>query len=209
VEELTTEKKHKYHHGDLYNALIDSGSQVIREKGLNSLSLREVAKRLNVSHTAPYRHFKDKNALMVAIAQKEYDRLGKEMQKVATHFDLPAVERIVECGCKYVEYTLRNPEFASLMFNGQYKSGKAHQFSHQDNSCFQIFVELFSEAQKAGDLRAEPSQLQALCLWTSMHGLMMLFVSGQIQSAAESNDQVKKLAQVMQSNILSGFRANP
>ncbi|MEZ4871053.1 MAG: TetR/AcrR family transcriptional regulator [Bdellovibrionales bacterium] len=76
------DKKSKYHHGDLYNALIQSGSEVIRSKGLSALSLREVAKKLQVSHTAPYRHFKDKNALMVAIAQKAYDQLGMQMHAI-------------------------------------------------------------------------------------------------------------------------------
>ena len=201
-----TDKRRKYHHGDLYNALIESGSDVIKSKGLKGLSLREVAKTLGVSHTAPYRHFKDKNALMLAIAQKEYDRLGLKMQHIATQEHRPALDRIVDCGCAYVEHTLENPEFASLMFSGQYKSGKAHQFSHEDNSCFQIFVDLFNAAQSEGQLRQEPSQLQALCLWTSMHGLMMLFVSGQIQSAANNKEQVLKLARVMQANILTGFK---
>ena len=57
-----TDPSSKYHHGNLKQALIEAGQLILIEKGLNGLSLRETAKAAGVSHTAPYRHFKDKEA---------------------------------------------------------------------------------------------------------------------------------------------------
>jgi AcrR family transcriptional regulator len=57
-----------YHHGDLKNALIQAGMEILAEEGLGSLSLRKVAKQAGVSHAAPYAHFNDKQALIAAIS---------------------------------------------------------------------------------------------------------------------------------------------
>src|SRR5690606_24649324 len=59
--------KEQYHHGDLKNALIRSGTELLAEEGVTSLSLRQVAARAGVSHSAPYAHFADKQALIAAI----------------------------------------------------------------------------------------------------------------------------------------------
>ena len=58
----------KFHHGDLRNALIQSGLQILAQESIQALSLRKVAKSAGVSEAAPYRHFKDKEALLAAIA---------------------------------------------------------------------------------------------------------------------------------------------
>ena len=64
-----TKPAEKYHHGNLRQALVDAGKLLLIEKGINGLSLRETAKAAGVSHTAPYRHFKNKEELFVAIVE--------------------------------------------------------------------------------------------------------------------------------------------
>jgi AcrR family transcriptional regulator len=56
-----------YHHTDLKNTLISAGLAILAEDGISELNLRAVARRAEVSHTAPYRHFADKDALIVAM----------------------------------------------------------------------------------------------------------------------------------------------
>ena len=61
-------KSKTYHHGNLKEALISAGLEILSEKGMEGLSLRNVAKQIGVSHAAPYNHFHDKQALLAAMS---------------------------------------------------------------------------------------------------------------------------------------------
>ena len=73
VEESTD----SYHHGDLRNALVAAGLEILTQDGDKTLSLRKVARRAGVSHAAPYRHFSSKEALLTAIAEADKHNFGR------------------------------------------------------------------------------------------------------------------------------------
>src|SRR5262249_42865731 len=68
-----------YHHGRLRAALLTEAERVLREDGIEALSLRELARRAGVSHAAPRRHFTDRQALLDALAEAGFTRLADEM----------------------------------------------------------------------------------------------------------------------------------
>ena len=72
-----------YHHGNLKQALLEASLNLIREVGPGAFTLREVARRAGVSHNAPYRHFRDKEELLAALAAEGFDRLTDAMTKAA------------------------------------------------------------------------------------------------------------------------------
>ena len=76
--------KKSYHHGDLKNALIKAGIEILAQEGVGELSLRKVAQKAGVSHTAPYAHFTDKQALIAAISTEGF-RLLHGQVAAATH----------------------------------------------------------------------------------------------------------------------------
>ena len=65
-----------YHHGDLKGELMRQALKILDKKGVEGLTLREVARAAKVSHTAPYRHFKDKEDILAAIAEVGYTNLA-------------------------------------------------------------------------------------------------------------------------------------
>ena len=73
--------KRSYHHGNLRKALLDAGVALIGEVGPKGFTIREVARRAGVSHNAPYRHFRDKDELLEAIALEGFGRLTAAMKK--------------------------------------------------------------------------------------------------------------------------------
>ena len=73
--------KPPYHHGNLHAALIQGGLELIEEKGIRALTLRDIGSRLGVSRAAPYRHFKDKADLLSAISQAGFVMFGNVIAK--------------------------------------------------------------------------------------------------------------------------------
>ena len=65
-----------YHHGNLRGALLDAAERTVRERGVQALSLRELAREIGVSHGAPRRHFPDRQALLDALAESGFERLA-------------------------------------------------------------------------------------------------------------------------------------
>src|SRR5690554_7435538 len=67
-----------YHHGNLREELLHKAISIIREKGVEKLSLRALARDVGVSQTAPYRHFTDKNELLAELATLALEELANE-----------------------------------------------------------------------------------------------------------------------------------
>ena len=72
-----------YHHGNLKEALLAAAVEAIAESGPRGFTLREAARRAGVSHNAPYRHFRDRDDLLAAVAADGFDRLGEAMTRAA------------------------------------------------------------------------------------------------------------------------------
>src|SRR5258706_16100220 len=107
---MSTSKRRKaaYHHGDLRPALLRAAEDVMGKQGLEALTLRDVARRAGVSHNAPYRHFKDRNALLAALAEDGFRALGKALEGKSGSL----------MGEAYVRFGLANPARFRLMFGG-------------------------------------------------------------------------------------------
>ena len=96
-----------YHHGDLRAALLQAAGRALEKDGPDAISLRQLARRADVSHNAPYRHFPDRRALLDALADEGFALLAREL------LGKPWREQAVA----YVRFALANPERFRLMFN--------------------------------------------------------------------------------------------
>ena len=108
-----------YHHGNLRAALLESAERALADG--RDLSLRELAREVGVSHAAPRRHFADKQALLDALAQDGFERLGAELTAAleAAGFDeqLPAMART------YVRFATQHAALLELMYTGKHRPG--------------------------------------------------------------------------------------
>ncbi len=104
-----------YHHGNLRQALIDAGIRIINESGEENLSLRKVAAACNVSHAAPYAHFKDKEELLEAMKESVTDRFTAELEK-AVKKGRNAEESIILMGKAYISFFSKNPDYYTFLF---------------------------------------------------------------------------------------------
>ncbi|MDF2442133.1 MAG: hypothetical protein JWR01_336 [Subtercola sp.] len=104
-----------FHHGNLRAALLEQAEQVLRESGVDGLSLRELARRAGVSHGAPRSHFIDRQALLDALAEQGFTRLTEEVgAAIATPGSFE--ERFRRVGRAYVDFGVDDAALMELMF---------------------------------------------------------------------------------------------
>lgn len=171
----------KYHHGDLENALIKAGVEILSREGIEGLSLRKVAKRAGVSHSAPYAHFKDRQSLIAAISTEGFKQLYAELDAaVLVHAGDPK-QQLVEGAWAYVQFAMNNTDTFKIMFSGVLEKEKEYpSFVEISRRTFERVVDIVRACQAAGVLRSAPPELVAVSVWGQIHGVISLAFEGQI-----------------------------
>jgi AcrR family transcriptional regulator len=174
-------KKHEYHHGDLRNALVEAALATLETHGWHELSLRDVARQAGVSHTAPYRHFASKEALLAALAEVGYGELADAMEAAVREAPGDPAEQLRGTGRAYVSLALHRPALFRLMFSGAICAiPPGGTFAEVAGRSFSLLLRLISEGQAAGVLRPGPPEQAALAAWALVHGLGMLLLEQQL-----------------------------
>ena len=169
-------KKEAYHHGDLRAALLRSAGKILEKEGLEGLKLREVARRAGVSHTAPYRHFHERESLLAALATDGYAMLGKAQQEAAAASGLRGM------GEAYVRFALDHPQRFRLMFGGTVQISRHPALREIATRTF----EGLSGALSARVPGAHGARDASLAAWALVHGLAQLLLEDRIASAARN-----------------------
>ena len=100
--------KRPYHHGDLRAALMTAALSLIDQHGVKGLALSDAAHLAGVSVAAPYRHFKDKEALLAEIAAEGFTLFRDALARAAQSHPEDKVKRLVEMGVAYVDFALHH-----------------------------------------------------------------------------------------------------
>ena len=177
-----------YHHGNLRTALLVQAERTVREQGVDQLSLRELARQVGVSHGAPRRHFPDRQALLDALAEAGFERLGAELQSAVARAGDDFEARLRATAAAYVRFATRDAALLELMFAGKHQeeSGALHDAAQQ---AFSIMFELIEQGQADGVLlRGEPERV-GLVLLATIQGIATL-VTGGIVPADEADELV-------------------
>jgi AcrR family transcriptional regulator len=164
-------RKTDYHHGNLRAALVQCGIELIKEKGIPALTMREIGKRLRVSRTAAYAHFKDKAALLAAIREAgfiEFVKAMKEAQKGAAGF----AAQMDAMGLAYFRFAQEHPAHFEVMFNALLEAGGGA--AAESGPVFAMLKETIREAQQQGEVRPGDPALLARVVWALFHGASML-----------------------------------
>ncbi len=170
-----------YHHGDLRSALLDAAAKRLAEHGVDSLSLRKLAEDAGVSRTAPYHHFKDKSALLSAIAAKGFSDWHSTAKRIFDQDHISAENRFREFVHEYIGYAATNPEMYELMFGRTLWQNNAATNDLKDVAfpCFQFQVTMTRYWQSKGLLPDNQDALRlAQVTWGTLHGIARLLIDG-------------------------------
>jgi AcrR family transcriptional regulator len=168
-----------YHHGNLREALLEAAIRLIAEVGPTAFTLREVARRAGVSHNAPYRHFRDRDDLMAAVAAQGFRELTQAMVEAAAQRS-DALDRLKRAGLGYVTFALRRPEHFTVMFDAPISKHKHPDSAAASEQAFGTLVGLVKSSQDAGQLPSRDSHQMALLAWTMVHGIAKLAITGRL-----------------------------
>ena len=195
-----------YHHGDLRRSLIRAGTKMIEEKGLDGLSLREVARAAGVSHTAPYRHFRDKADLVAAIAQKGFEQLTDDATAAASRHTEDPREQFVAASVQYVLFGVRQPRMANLLFGGVIDMKTApRSLKAASWAAFQLVETIIDSGKESGVFRDRDTMELAVATWSGIHGLTQLISGGYLTRLAATERQVEALGKMVCELLLSGI----
>lgn len=183
-----------YHHGDLKNALIKAGVEILASEGLGGLSLRKVAKQAGVSHAAPYSHFADKQALIAAISTEGFKQLYIQIQSVIEMHQEDPETLLVETAWAYVQFALNGPDRFKLMFSSVLEKEKEYaEFVEISQENFSQLVKIVEACQQAGVLKGGASDVVAVSVWSTVHGFTSLLLEGQISRTVLEKASLKEL----------------
>jgi AcrR family transcriptional regulator len=172
-------RKRRYHHGNLKEVLLASALRLMAEVGPQAFTLREVARRAGVSHNAPYRHFRDKQDLVWAVATQGFDLLTASMHEAMSE-GRTAEERLRLAGRGYVQFALRWPQHIQVMFDLPAVKEPPVSASAAGRQAFQTLLDAVVAVQAAGGLPAGDPLPLAVVAWSGVHGLAKLAISGRL-----------------------------
>lgn len=198
-----------YHHGDLRRALLDEAIAVVDVKGIGSLSLRALARRVGVSPTAPYHHFRDKAALVRALAEDALSDLDAVLADAdAAHSD--PEEQLRAQGVAYVLFAVDHPERFRLAFRPE-MGGPFSGLSDSNTALpehLTAFRHLVRAVRRLVDEPARQTKL-ATAAWSLVHGLSALLVDGPLHPLAADREHVRTMAESITSHLLIDIDSQP
>jgi len=196
---MSTSEPGGYHHGDLRRALVEAGLRLLTEGGADSLGLREVARAVGVSASAPYRHFENRQALLAAVAREGFLRFAAALD--AAGRDVPDARRLEAMGAAYVGFARENPQLFRLMFSPEVSKDANSELMSAASTAYRSLAAL------TGAENPEAEREATVATWALVHGLSVLLLDDQVRLEGEA-DRDRLVARIL-SRFVAGLRALP
>jgi AcrR family transcriptional regulator len=161
-----------YHHGNLRTVLLEHAEATLHNEGIDAVTLRDLARSAGVSHAAPRRHFADRQALLDALAERGYERLGDQL-RAALDAAAPSLQaQVAALARAYAGFVTSSGELLALMFAGKHASpdGSLQRASAAAIEPWQkAFLEAGPDEGIEGDVKA-----LGMAVFSAVHGLAVL-----------------------------------
>ncbi|MEM0955713.1 MAG: TetR/AcrR family transcriptional regulator [Pseudomonadota bacterium] len=202
--------KPAYHHGNLREALIESALAVITEDGPAAITIREVARRAGVSHAAPYRHFNDRDELLLAVVEQGFERLDDAMAAARDSQGDDELANFAASGEAYFDFALDNPTYYRVMFSGDLLSRSGHEsLSYTTTSFFRQIIADVKRLQALGIVRDGDPTLLGIHIVSTVHGYVSLVNDGRISHLVDGHYSQRSVRDFVMEAVILGIGAIP
>jgi len=172
-----------YHHGDLRKALVDACVHLIEDRGLEAVSVREVAKLVGVSPAAPFRHFATRTALLTAVAEEAQERLGASIADTlsAAAGETPLLQ-FRAIGVGFLQWSFANPTHFQVISSRSVIDYEGSQLRSRNDLIRVKMNELMCDAASQGLLRPGDIKRYQIAARAMVYGLARMYIDGQFPS---------------------------
>jgi len=175
-------RQKSYHHGDLRQALIDNGLDMLEEHGLEGLTLRKLAARVGVSHAAPEHHFPTLRHLLTAFAVEGFRLFAASMRSAMAQAPDDPADQLRAAARGYLAFASTRPHLFRLMFTANRLDWDDPALGPPSNAAHAVLEEISLPVAKrlkrdTPEGRAAVEQL----VWSQIHGHAHLMIDGKLQ----------------------------
>ena len=210
---ISQQQRHSYHHGNLSDAIKELAIKLIAEHGVDGFSIRQAAGILGVASSAVYRHYQDKSALLKAICEDGFFRLGQQwvslIESGVVSMDATpqamSLARFSLGADAYFKFATENPVVFQLMF-GPYGTGSQDWTLfqvHSPENPFTMLCRALDELQEAGVISDTARKNAEYLAFSMVHGISCLAVSGVFKGLAR--DQIWEHLALVKANLINGL----
>ena len=202
-------KRKTYHHGNLKEALVEEALALIQDRGPEGFTLTELAARLGVTHTAPYRHFPTKEALLSAVAAAGFAELRARIEAALGQTEPASRARFFAGAYAYVRFAVDRPAHFRAMYFGPKPDPETPELLERKMAAFGLLIDYLREAQAKGTIGPGDPRAIALPVWAMHHGLASLACNGPLSDLpeAELRAMVEEAHAALLDGIVSGVSA--
>lgn len=197
-----------YHHGDLRRTLLKEALKLLKSKSPKDLSLRDLARRIGVSHGAPYRHFSSQEALLAALAIEGFGIFADYLNLKHTVEEYKDdLERFRLMASGFLNFALKHPVHFKLMFTKIVVDHSEYpDMQIAGERAFGILLDTVSSLQESGAFRAQDPQATSIFIWSSLHGFCTLILDQALDFLEVESEQYELLIDSFFENMMSGLR---
>jgi AcrR family transcriptional regulator len=178
----------------LRSALVEASLALAREGGPDRVVLREAARAAGVSHSAAYRHFADREALLAEVSRFARNQLAAEMRRRVSRTKHPR-SRLRTVGTAYIDFAVTEPGLFRTAFTSHPATSRDAEHNPASTAedptpitagadPFEVLGRVLDQAQAAGPLHPRRRPGAEIAAWSAVHGLAGLLLNGPLPTSA-------------------------
>ena len=202
---------------DVRERIVEAARDIVSEEGLDALSMRALAVRIDHSPGTIYQYFQGKDELLRSVMEEGFKRMGAAMEAELERMpeEAGSMDRLAAMGLGYARFALENTGYFRAMFKtpgvaqmekcpGEADSG----MSVPDIASEAKSVELLREAMASGEATVDDPERAAVVGWGLIHGLTSLYLSGHLRTRVSSHEEFMGLIEGAIGALGDGYRGN-
>lgn len=165
-----------------------------------------MARRAGVSHAAPYRHFADKDELILAVVERGFELLDIEIESARKTAGDDPLAQFAASGEAYLDFAMQYPAYYRVMFSGDLLNSQGHEtLRHTSNAAYDRMVSDIRTGQELGLIRKGDPLLQAIAIVSTVHGFVTLTNDNRLAHLTENGYTAQQIREFVIGAIFEGL----